>query len=221
MEGRCPASSPRSTHRLLTITVPKAYWRELHDPFFEHPFIVVPLTGNLMSVRGGIDAITVRRMARLAGLRPETRMPAARFARKPILDIPDDADAGTPSPVARRIRTCVRWLLKIFPLGVAVRVLGIVYRPGPRRDIAPADLCLKLLAASFGRRSSDDCLEMALCRYALMRRHGHRCVVSIGLLVPSDEMHAWIEYRGHPLLECEDVLVHYQACLQFVDEERR
>lgn len=181
----------------------------------------MPLTGNLISVQGDLDRFTAGRVARLAGLRAETQMPDACFSRQAILDTPIGADAGPPSPAAGRIRICVRWLLKMFPLAVAFRLLNLIFRPAGSRDMAPGAICLKRLAASFGRRSQDDCLEMALCRYALMRLDGHRCVVNIGLLAPSDEMHAWIEYRAHPILECEDVLVHYQACLQFLDKPRQ
>jgi len=197
-----------------------AYWRPIFDPYFDRPFIVMPLTGNLISVQGDLDQFTARRAARMAGLRAETLMPSAYFARQAILDTPIDEDAGTPAPAAVRIRTCVRWLLKMFPLAVAFCLLNLIFSSASNHDMAPKALCLKRLAASFGRRSQDDCLEMALCRYALMRLDGHRCVINIGLLAPSDEMHAWIEYRGHPILECEDVLVHYQACLQFLDKAR-
>lgn len=181
----------------------------------------MPLTGNLISVEGDLDQFTARRAARLAGLRADTRMPSAHFSRQAILDTPIDEQAGTPSPASSRIRTRVRWLLKMFPLAVAFRMLNLIFPPAANSDIDPGAPCLKRLSASFGRRSQDDCLEMALCRYALMRLDGHRCVINIGLLAPSDEMHAWIEYRGHPVLECEDVLVHYQACLQFLAEAHR
>lgn len=197
-----------------------AYWRPLFDPYFDRPFIVLPLTGNLISVQGDLDRFTARRVARLAGLRTDTRRPDACFSRRAILDTPLDDDAGTPAPAAGRIRSRVRWLLRMFPLAVALRVLDRLFAPAPSCNAEPGAICIKRLAASFGRRSRDDCLEMALCRYALMRLDGHHCVINIGLLVPSDEMHAWIEYRGHPILECEDVLVHYQACLQFFDKPR-
>lgn len=199
--------------------MPTAYWRPLSDPFFDHPFIVMPLTGSLISIGCELESFLARRAARVAGLRGGTRRPDAFFARKAVRDTARVADAA--SPASARIRQLVRVLLACFPLGVAVRLLGVAC-PLRRTGGGPvSEATLALLAASFGRRSRDDCLEMALCRYALMRREGHRCAIVIGLLVPSDKMHAWIEHDGHPLLECEDVLVHYQACLAFVDEARR
>lgn len=63
------------------------------------------------------------------------------------------------------------------------------------------------------------CLEQALSRFALLLSFNRSPSLNIGLHVPTDSMHAWIEMDGNVLFECEDSMIHYQTAVRFYADQ--
>lgn len=194
-----------------------ANWRFLSDPYFNELFVVLPLTGSLISISSSSATIQIHGFwIRLLGLHINKLRDEQFFAKKSIIDLPPGATL--PNSYDRRskiILIFVKYSLMLLPLGFVVRIVEIFTSMHIDRKHKFTRTELELVSSAFGRRSKDDCLQMAICRYALLRLLGVESTVCIGVLVPTEEMHAWVEVDGHPILECSDVLVHYQTCLKF------
>lgn len=114
------------------------------------------------------------------------------------------------------IATSVRLLLAMLPLMAAIHCLAVLF-PRRRRAVGLSDATrADLIARQFGVASDGQCLPRTLCRFAACRRLGQAdLVIVLGVFTPTDEMHAWLEIDGVPLLECPDFLGHYQASVRY------
>lgn len=110
----------------------------------------------------------------------------------------------------------VKLLLKAFPLFLAIRMIGVFFPLGNSR-VSGADRDWEVdIANEFGVAVDGQCLPRSLCRFAQCRRYGIADVeLVLGVFTPTDEMHAWVEIAGKPLLECPDFLSHYQTCVRY------
>lgn len=192
-------------------------WRFLSDPYFiGNKYVVLPLTGTLISISSSRAIIQkLGFLVRLLGLHANSVRDDQFFTSGSIIDLPPSENSSTDNDRRSRfISIFVRYSLMFLPLGLVVRIINTITQMCTDSPNRLTRRKLELVSTAFGRRSRDDCLHIAICRYALLRLHGINSSICIGVLVPTDEMHAWVEIDGHPILECSDVLVHYQACLK-------
>jgi hypothetical protein len=190
-------------------------WRALHEPGLPELFMVAPRTGHLLSVAA--DPADVAPGATLAwlGLTAATRRGAPAFARGAPLDAAGGPlAAGDPRRRIGAIRRDVLWCLTLLPLSMAIGALEWKFGNPPVAGAAP-QAAIAMAARAFGRRSQNDCLPVSLMRYALLRNLGVAADIHLGVLVPTEEMHAWVQIGAQPVLESEDVLMHYQSCVRF------
>jgi hypothetical protein len=202
----------------------KQRWYPVHDAELGTYTTIAPRTGHLfVSTEAGWPAPLALLLG--FGRRSEDRSIAQRNT---ICDLdPCDAplrDRDSYSQLqcapdhdvacARRIRRIAMLALRLLNVSAAVGLVHLLVRPG-RRPAPPLHVAVGELAAAFGRRSKQDCLFISLCRYAYLRRLNMAAAVVLGVHVPTQKMHAWVQLDGHPLLECPDVLGHYQSCVLY------
>lgn len=105
--------------------------------------------------------------------------------------------------------------LKFLPLSTAIMLMQLLF-PLKRDTGIQMDEAVRHTAVAFGRRSNQDCLFISLCRHVYLRRLGISSKILLGAQVPTEKMHAWVQIGNHPVLECPDVIVHYQACVAYL-----
>lgn len=192
-------------------------WRFLTDPYFDEHFVVLPLTGNLVSTSS--NSVKFRKqgfLIKILGLDVCNLRDEHFFARKSIIDLPlGNSFRSDYNKRSKIILIATKYALLIFPVSFIVRFFETIFSilGAPLHKFTQLEL--QIVSIAFGRRSKDNCLQIAICRYALLRLLGIKSTICIGVLVPTEEMHAWVEVSGHPILECSDVLVHYQTCLKY------
>lgn len=183
-------------------------WRSIEDDFGAGIFAVAPFTGHLVSMHDKATGPS------LLGFSSRRRGVDVDFARGSIRDLNGVQVEGR-GEAAARLRARVDKSLRYLPLVAAVAVLDRCCRP--ERKHAPAiSEAMEVVAHAFGSRSRKDCLPVSLCRYLLLKKLNIPAAVHVGVFVPTEKMHAWIEVDGQPWLESEDVLMHYQSCLKFI-----
>lgn len=191
----------------------KQQWYPIHDPELGTCTIIGPRTGHMV-----VSTTDYRR----APMRPALRLllgtsTAARtnseLRRASIIDSNADIDAAA-APGAASIKRVAALCLRLLPLSAAIALARIAF---PQALPAPIgiDEAVRQTAAAFGRRSKQDCLLISLCRHAYLRRLGIASKILLGAQVPTEKMHAWVQIGDHPVLECPDVLVHYQSCVVY------
>lgn len=196
-----------------------ARWTLLTDPELPLAFTVVPLTGHLVRFEAAPAAGTrpgTHWTDRLIGLHPGRRLD---HETPPALDAIWLAEPATCTEAERQaaqaLRKAIQRYLRWLPLGWCVRLNARRRRPRrirPARDLAEA---LPRIAALTANQARGQCLFTALERHTWLRWYGIPSVLCIGVFVPTEEMHAWVEVAGKPLLESPDVLVHYRTALRF------
>ena len=202
----------------------KQRWHPVHDAELGTYTTIAPRTGHLfVSTEAGWPAP----LALLLGLVRRRQDPSIAH-RNTIYDLaPCDAPLRAPDSYsgqhwdsdhdvacARRIRRISMLALRLLNVSAAVGLVHLLVRPR-RRPPPPLHVAVGELAAAFGRRSQQNCLFISLCRYAYLRRLNMAAAVVLGVHVPTQKMHAWVQLDGHPLLECPDVLGHYQSCVLY------
>jgi len=192
----------------------KQRWYPVHDAELGTYTMIAPRTGHLFVSTGqGLPAP----LALLLGLGRRTR--DCTIAQRDTifdLDLPGQqpSDPGHDAVCARRIRGIVKVALRLLNVSTAFALVHLLVRPG-RRPAPSLDVALGELVAAFGRRSQQNCLFISFCRYAFLRRLNVSAAIVLGVHVPTQKMHAWVQIDGHPLLECPDVLGHYQSCVLY------
>ena len=117
-------------------------------------------------------------------------------------------------PNVASIKLLASLCLKLLPLSTAIMLMQLLF-PLKRGTGVQIDEAVRHTATAFGRRSNQDCLLISLCRHVYLRRLGIFSKILLGSHVPTEKMHAWVQIGDHPVLECPDVLVHYQACVAY------
>lgn len=193
----------------------KKQWYPIHDPELGTCTIIAPRTGHLLVSTTDYRRVPMRAALRLVlGTSTSTRG-NSEFGRARIIDSSAPADATAAAPDAATIRRIATLCLRLLPLSAAITLMHLAFPPGRAAAIG-VDEAVRLTAVAFGRRSRQDCLPVSLCRHIYLRRLGISSKILLGAQVPTEKMHAWVQVGDHPVLECPDVLVHYQACVAYV-----
>lgn len=105
------------------------------------------------------------------------------------------------------LRGSVPVLLRCMPLDRVLRTLSVEgkLREDPRELLAAVERVTDFVTRRL-RPTRTACLERALVRYALLRRHGLRPRFVIGVRPGGErgfEAHAWLTLDGSPLMERE------------------
>jgi hypothetical protein len=192
-------------------------WRFLTDPYFDEQFVILPLTGNLISVSSNNLKFKKKNFfLRILGLNVHNLRDEQFFEKNSIVDVSSEDSLQTDDDSKFKFISIVtKYSLLIFPVSFVVLLFESIFSIIGAKLHEFTRLELKIVAKAFGRRSKDNCLQIAICRYALLRLLGINSTICIGVLVPTEEMHPWVEVKGHPILECNDVLVHYKTCLKY------
>jgi len=193
----------------------KKQWYPIHDPELGTCTMIAPRTGHLVVSTTDYRRTPMRAALRLLlGTSPATRG-NSEFGRSRIIDSTAHDDGSAAAPDAASIKRTATLCLRLLPLSAAITLMRLAFRPG-RAAAVGVDEAVRLTAVAFGRRSRQDCLLVSLCRHIYLRRLGIASKILLGAQVPTEKMHAWVQVGAHPVLECPDVLVHYQACVAYV-----
>ena len=81
------------------------------------------------------------------------------------------------------------------------------------------DLIDEVLSAwTFSRQP--ECLPRALFRFEWLRSRGARAELVLGVHVPTDRMHAWVQIDGRVIGEEIDEMLCYQAAVRYFPGHR-
>ncbi len=195
-------------------------WRVISDPHLTSAhFVISPRTGDLIELSEPTQVFESWAMRAIYGFTENTFCPS--FSDKVCDPIDPPEINSIESKFDRRditsapLRCFIRLAIRLLPLSFLVR-FGTALIP---LNGKPADLpqALHRVACAFGRRSAGNCLELAICRFFLFRMFGWRTTIHIGVLYPTEEMHAWVALNGVPVLEDADVVAHYQTAVFYSD----
>ena len=192
-------------------------WLNLLDNDLPFEFAVVPLTGHLVRrslAQADQLALGGNRLHRLMGWQPVLRMlDEERVELDAIVDPEPVACHDNEHAAAARLGRVVILLLKWLPLLWVIKLADLL--PPPQRLKKNGDMLLAVgkMAQLFGRRTQGLCLLKAIERRTYLRWLGIESQMRIGIFIPTEEMHAWIEINHQPLLESPDFLAHYRVAL--------
>lgn len=195
-------------------------WRCLIDSEVRVAFAVAPWTGSLFA-----QPLTEREdwsPPRLLGFDPRQRGDVPDFAREDMIIDPQPHIVGRLDRVsavaAQRSRVINRLVFRI-PIALLIALAAFDAQRFQKRDCwpridDPLEACA-YAAALFGTRSGGNCLPMSISRFWFLRSIGQDARVHIGVFVPTDTMHAWVQIAGRAVLESADELVHYQSSVVY------
>jgi hypothetical protein len=193
----------------------KKQWYPIYDPELGTCTMIAPRTGHMVVSTTDYRRTPMRAALRLALGTSATTRGHSEFRRAQIIDSNADTDGTAAGPDAASIRRVATLCLRLLPLSVAIALMHLLFPPAPATGIS-VDEAVRRTAAAFGRRSRQDCLLVSLCRHTYLRRLGISSKILLGAQVPTEKMHAWVQIGEHPVLECPDVMVHYQACVAYL-----
>lgn len=193
----------------------KKHWYPIHDPELGTCTMIAPRTGHMVVSTTDYRRTPMRAALRLAlGTSPGTKG-SSELQRASIIDSSADSGAVPAGPEAASIKRAATLCLRLLPLSAAIALMQLLF-PRARAAGIGVEEAVRLSAVAFGRRSNQDCLPVSLCRHIYLRRLGITSKILLGAQVPTEKMHAWVQIGDHPVLECPDVMVHYQACVAYV-----
>lgn len=192
-------------------------WINLLDSELPFEFAIVPLTGHLVRRPLAVaekQALGRSWLHRVIGWWPGLRMSEELSPDiENILDPEPHACDKSEQAAAALLSRAVVLLLKYLPLLWAIRLADCLPAPPGLQRCSEKALVTGKLAQLFGRRTHDQCLRMAMERRTYLRWMGMQCQIRIGVFIPTEEMHAWVEINNQPLFESPDFLVHYRVAL--------
>lgn len=192
----------------------KYQWFPIYDPELNSFTIIAPRTGHMV-----VSKTDYRRtpmpfvMRSILGTTISTRGNST-FERRDIVDSSLGCLAASPDPSALLIKNRVNFWLQHLPLSHAISLMRRMFPPARSSSICMLD-AVNLSAVAFGLRSSQDCLPISICRHIFFRRIGIHSKIMLGAHIPTEKMHAWVQIGLNPILECPDVIVHYQTCVAY------
>lgn len=193
----------------------KTQWYPIYDPELDSYTFIAPRTGHLISTQYDHRVFEMGIVPRLILGTSMKDLGDQKFGRAEILDHPADSAEVQHHQLAVIITKAVAAsVLRFLPLSSAIGTMSFVFRPNNKREVN-INKALELTSAAFGHRSNQNCLFISLCRYAFLRRLNVHGTIMLGTHVPTQKMHAWVQIGEHPILECPDVLVHYQSCVAY------
>ncbi len=195
-------------------------WRSVIDSQLGVAFGVSPWTGALLAEE--VSTTASWRPPRLLGFDPKKCGALQDFARADEILDPDPQDDDLSEDIRRLAQQRARTFYRLAFAIPIVWVIAMATIDSRRRAageewirIADSGRAAAVSAALFGRRSHDDCLPLSIARYWFLRSVGQRAFLHVGVFVPTDTLHAWVQLGAVPILESADELVHYQSCLVF------
>ncbi len=131
-------------------------------------------------------------------------------------DIISDLSIGTPFRV-NSISKIMMALANTLPLNIALKlVLHIAnYLRIPYIEESEA---LSVAHQYFGIHDGKNCLPLAICRFALLKKMNFSPKLCIGNLIPTDISHAWIELGSAVKFENADFVANFQKMIEFYCE---
>ena len=193
-------------------------WTIVSDQFLDSVhFVISPCFGHLIEIHDISDLNKSPLMRTVAGFTKRTFSTSLHRAQEdPIGCLDEKMPSNIYPPInPSLIRKIARVSLHLFPLGFVIYCLFLSTKGG--KPVLELSEAVSFVADAFGRRSNGNCLEIALCRYWLFCLLGWRTTIQIGVLFPTEEMHAWVALDGVPLLEDADFVGHYQAAVIYSD----
>jgi hypothetical protein len=193
----------------------KYHWQLITDQYLDGvSFAISPITGHLFEVTHKRDICRSVLFKLFFGFNTASYTSSSSLPIKAPINVPP---VSTTEYVNIRYVRASRWiiesLLSIVPLGLVVGIISCLNSvKGSNVDFNDA---LSFVAHAFGSRSDGNCLQVAVCRYWLLRKLGWRTELHLGVLFPTENMHAWVVYNGQPLLECPDFISHYQSAVAY------
>jgi hypothetical protein len=192
----------------------KKQWYPIHDPELGTCTMIAPRTGHMVVSSTDYRYTPMRAVLRLALGTSAATKGNSELRRARIIDSNAECDATPARPDGAAIRRAAMLCLRLLPLSAAIGLMRLLF-PQARRAGIGVDEAVRRTAAAFGRRSRQDCLLVSLCRHIYLRRLGIPSKILLGAQVPTEKMHAWVQIGEQPVLECPDVMVHYQACVAY------
>lgn len=195
----------------------KKQWYPIHDFELGTCTIIAPRTGHM--VVSNIDYRSKPMSVPLGFVlgTSNATLGSNELQRACIIDgaAAPSSNAEFLEPSVASIKRLASLCLKLLPLSIAIMLMQLLF-PLKRGTGIQIDEAVRHTAAAFGRRSNQDCLLISICRHVYLRRLGILSKILLGAHVPTEKMHAWVQIGDHPVLECPDVLVHYQACVAYL-----
>ena len=200
-------------------------WTSLTDSELPFEFAIVPLTGHLVRrTRKQSQELELgsRWLHQLLGWRPALRMRTEVWPDLTAILDPEPVEcSSTEQRAATYLTRSLNILFRYLPLLWVIRLADWLPAPRDLRATIPNSsptandyaLCLAKVAQLFGRRTKDLCLLKSIERRTYLRWLGIASQLRIGVFVPTEEMHAWIEIAQQPVLESPDFLVHYRVAI--------
>jgi len=189
-------------------------WRLVSDEYLQGVFFAVaPITGHLFEISNPSDINNSVILKHFFGLNPKKYAETICDSCNLPIEIP---------PVEKPISKCkLRYIqiirrvidlaLMIVPLGFVINLVSIFTPVNLNKfDLKEA---LSIVAHAFSTHSNGNCLQIAICRYWLFRKLGWSTSIHLGVLFPTEEMHAWVTLQGQPIFECPDFIAHYQTAV--------
>ena len=193
----------------------KKQWYPIHDSELGTCTMIAPRTGHMVVSTTDYRRTPMRAALRLALGTSTTTRGNSEFGRAQIIDSTAHTDGTAAGPGAASIKRVATVCLQLLPLSAAITLMHLLF-PLARGASIGMDEAVRRTAVAFGRRSKQDCLLVSLCRHTYLRRLGIASKILLGAQVPTEKMHAWVQIGEHPVLECPDVMVHYQACVAYL-----
>jgi hypothetical protein len=191
------------------------HWQLVTDQYLNGVFFAIsPITGHLFEVEHQCDIYSSVLLRSFFGFNTKRYTGSSSFPIKAPINVPP---VNTTEFVKLKYVRAIQWtaksILSIIPLGIAVGVISCLEKP--KNTNVDFDDALSFVANAFGSRSDGNCLQVAVCRYWLLRKLGWTTELHLGVLFPTENMHAWVAYNGQPLLECPDFISHYQSAVVY------
>lgn len=195
------------------------HWSIISDPFLPQTYFVVsPYTGHLLSFSDPSAIHNSIIMRAIGGFKHCRFSSSLSFPENEPFNFTTCGNEDNTLHLRLRaiiIRRTVRTLLKVLPLGVLVYLIIVIV--SIRINNVDQARAVSYVANAFGIRSVGNCLEVSICRFWMFRLLGWSATLNIGVLFPTEEMHAWVSLNHVPVLENADFIGHYQVAIAYSD----
>lgn len=191
----------------------RAQWFPIYDEELATFTFIAPRTGYLIVTEVDVKSNPLPILTGYLLGAQKSNLHGGPFPRDVILDLSVSELEIKPGTHAILIRGFAYIALKLLPLSIAFSLVKLICTLFLSRYKATINEALILTSQAFGRRSKQDCLVVSLCRHILLSQLKVESKIVLGAHVPTRKMHAWVQIGDHPILECPDVLVHYQTCV--------
>lgn len=199
-------------------------WRALVDFDVDRLFVVSPLFGTLHGLplrRDGRAELPLR--MRLLGCTSKTQSTSVSgFA--PVMPPSTGPSGYEPDPRHQKWTQDIGQQLARLPLVLVVDAAERRSAPQGTNDVAltePSDELITGMLQAWGYARLPECLPRALYRYEWLRSRGAKPELVIGVHLPTDLMHAWVELDRHIIGEEPDQMLCFQEAVRYFPKTGR